>query len=159
MRGMRGCKFFTLLHLPQRCWPRRSNVSGNGGRPFQVRPRPHSRQCVGLIGTILLRRTSDHPTPLRRQGNANVWYSSPSWTHNSNSTFAGAVAIAFQGELETVVFIRNDLCRLRIITLIYLNVGEVADYDGRRRTAPRWSVRARKCQRLTVPTFTCKVRL
>jgi hypothetical protein len=44
--------------------------------------------------------------------------------------------------LETVVFIRNDLCRLRIITLIYLNVGEVADYDGRRRTALRWSVRA-----------------
>jgi hypothetical protein len=124
-----------------------------------VRPRPHSRQCVGLIGTILLRRTSDHPTPLRRQGNANVWYSSPSWTHNSDSTFAGAVAIGFQGELETVVFIRNDLCRLRIITLIYLNVGEVADYDGRRRTALRWSVRARKCQRLTVRTFTCKVRL
>jgi len=40
------------------------------GGLYQVRSRGHSRQWVGLIGTILLRRTSDQPTPLRRQGNA-----------------------------------------------------------------------------------------
>ena len=34
-------------------------------------------EWVGLIGTILL-RTSDQPIPLRRHGNANAWYSSPS---------------------------------------------------------------------------------
>jgi hypothetical protein len=41
----------------------------------EIRSRPHGRQWVGLIGTILLGRTSDQPTPLRRQGKANGWYS------------------------------------------------------------------------------------
>ena len=43
-----------------------------------TRLRSHSRQWVGLIGTILFKRTSDQPTPFLRQGNANTWYSSPS---------------------------------------------------------------------------------
>jgi hypothetical protein len=38
----------------------------------QAPSRAHGFQWVGLIGTILLRRTSDQPTPLRRQGNANA---------------------------------------------------------------------------------------
>jgi hypothetical protein len=37
------------------------------------------------------------------------------------------VAIGFQGELETAIFIGNDLYELLIIKLIYLNVGGVAD--------------------------------
>jgi hypothetical protein len=40
-----------------------------------VHSRGHGLQWVGLISTILLRRTSDHPTPLRRHGNANAWNS------------------------------------------------------------------------------------
>jgi hypothetical protein len=40
-----------------------------------VHSRSHGLQWVGLISTILLRRTSDHPTPLRRHGNANAWNS------------------------------------------------------------------------------------
>src|SRR6476659_3604243 len=40
-------------------------------RAFHLRP-SHRRQWVGRTGTILLRCTSDQPTPLRRQGNANV---------------------------------------------------------------------------------------
>ncbi len=37
-----------------------------------LRSRGHSRQWDGRIGTILFRRTSDQPTPLRRQGNASA---------------------------------------------------------------------------------------
>ena len=53
------------------------------------------------------------------------------------------MAIGFQGELEAVVFIRNHLHRLRTIKSIYLNVGKLANYDARKRTALRPSVRVR----------------
>ena len=45
------------------------------------------------------------------------------------------MAIGFQGEMETAIFIENNLYKLLIIKLIYLNVGGVSDHDARRRTA------------------------
>jgi len=49
-----------------------------------------------------------------------MWYSSPSRTHNSNSTSVGAVIMGFH-ELEVVLIIENIFHKLRIIALIYLN--------------------------------------
>ena len=87
----------------------------------QVHSRGQGRQCVGLISTIRLRRTSDQPAPLRRHGKASASYVPLSYTDTSRSMSDGTNTIGFQLDFEGTCSIQRGCYKSRTFALIWRN--------------------------------------